>query len=101
MNLPVFGAFSSDCCVAEELLSLLGSGLGSVAEEELEEAMGRVREEGGGRESRTGLYELSDPLLQVGGGVGEGGCGSRVMGVLSCSLERDPDTGWTGRRWEE
>ena len=56
----------TNCCLpAEELLSLLGSGLAGVGEEELEEALGRGREEGGGRESRVGVYEISDPLLQV------------------------------------
>ena len=49
----------------EELLNLLGSGLAGVGEEELEEALGRGREEGGGRESRVGVYEISDPQLQV------------------------------------
>ena len=58
----------------EELLSLLSSGLTGVAEEELEEVLGRSRSEdgtggppgtGGGRESRVSLYEFSDPLFQV------------------------------------
>ena len=57
---------NTDCCLfAEELLSLLGSGLGGVGDEELEDALGRAREEGGGRESRVGLYDIGDPLLQV------------------------------------
>ena len=52
----------------EELLSLLGSGLVGVGEEELEEALGRSRggegsEGGSGRESRVALYEFSDPLV--------------------------------------
>ena len=46
-------------------MNLLGSGLAGVGEEELEEALGRGREEGGGRESRVGVYEISDPQLQV------------------------------------
>lgn len=46
-------------------MNLLGSGLAGVGEEELEEALGRGREEVGGRESRVGVYEISDPLLQV------------------------------------
>ena len=61
----------------EELLSLLGSGLVGVGEEELEEALGRSRAgggsagegaesgAGGGRDSRVALYEFSDPLVQV------------------------------------
>ena len=55
----------------EELMSLLSSGLTGVAEEELEEVLGRSRsEEGGGgppggRESRVSLYEFSDPIFQV------------------------------------
>ena len=73
-------------CVSpiEELLSLLGSGLVGVGEEELEEALGRSRAGGsggsagegaesggggggggGGRDSRVALYEFSDPLVQV------------------------------------
>lgn len=56
----------------EELLSLLGSGLVGVGEEELEEALGRARagegsEGGSGRESRVALYEFSDPLVCLGG----------------------------------
>lgn len=56
---------------SEELLSLLGSGLVGVGEEELEEALGRSRggegaESSGGRESRVALYEFSDPLVQIG-----------------------------------
>lgn len=52
----------------EELLSLLGSGLVGVGEDELEEALGRARggegsEAGSGRESRVALYEFSDPLV--------------------------------------
>ena len=61
---------------AEELLSLLGSGLVGVADDELEEALGpsgggrgHVAEEGeesgGGRESRISLYEFSNHVLQV------------------------------------
>ena len=52
-------------------MSLLSSGLTGVAEEELEEVLGRSRsEEGGGgppggRESRVSLYEFSDPIFQV------------------------------------
>ena len=50
----------------EELMSLLGSGLVGVGEDEVEEALSRSREEGGGgRDSRISLYELSDPSLQV------------------------------------
>ncbi len=68
----------------EELLSLLGSGLVGVGEDELEEALGRSRTvsgsgaagEGaesrggggggsGGRDSRVALYEFSDPLVRV------------------------------------
>ncbi len=52
----------------EELLSLLGPGLASVGEEELDEVLTRGRvEEGGtsGRDSRLTLYEFSDPLLRV------------------------------------
>ena len=65
-----YGVSFMMCICAEELLSLLGSGLVGVGEEELEEALGRVRgEEGsestGGRESRVALYEFSDPLVQV------------------------------------
>lgn len=67
---------SVSCCIPlEELLSLLGSGLVGVGEEELEEALGRARaggggggggegaEAGSGRESRVALYEFSDPLV--------------------------------------
>ena len=56
---------------AEELLSLLSSGLTGVAEEELEEVLSRSRSEdgtgggAGGRESRVSLYEFSDPLFRV------------------------------------
>lgn len=51
-------------------MSLLGSGLVGVGEEELEEALGRSRggetsESGTGRESRVALYEFSDPLVQL------------------------------------
>ena len=49
--------------LSEELLNLLG-GVGAVGEDELEEALGRAREEGG-RESRIGVYDIGDPLLQV------------------------------------
>ena len=74
----ITGIFSNQCStfmicfsvLPEELLSLLSSGLAGVAEDDLEEALGRSRgEEGGGasggRESRVSLYEFSDPLLQV------------------------------------
>lgn len=51
------------------MLSLLGSGMASVGEEDLDEVLGRGRggEEGasGGRDSRLTLYEFSDPLLQA------------------------------------
>ena len=52
-------------------MSLLSSGLTGVAEEELEEVLGRSRSEDGsggppgGRESRVSLYEFSDPIFQV------------------------------------
>lgn len=56
----------------EDLLSLLGSGLVGVGEEELEEALGRARgsgeagsESGSGRDSRVALYEFSDPLVSI------------------------------------
>ena len=58
----------------EELLSLLGSGLVGVADEDLDEALGgsgrgqvigEEVEESGGRESRVSLYEFSNPLMQV------------------------------------
>ncbi len=43
----------------EELLSLLGG----VGDDELEEVLGRVRDEGGaGRESRAALYDMGEPL---------------------------------------
>ena len=52
-------------CTSEELLNLLGSGsLSGLAEEELEDVLGR-REETAGRESRVGMYDLSDPMVQV------------------------------------
>lgn len=60
---------------AEELLSLLGSGLVGVADEDLDEALGASghgqaigeegEESGGGRESRVSLYEFGNPLMQV------------------------------------
>ena len=70
------------CCLnvgavpLEELLSLLGSGLVGVGEDELEEALGRARgnsssvgggdgEAGSGRDSRVALYEFSDPLVSA------------------------------------
>lgn len=59
----------------EELLSLLGSGLVGVADDDLDEALGASgrgqgageegEESGGGRESRVSLYEFSNPLVQV------------------------------------
>lgn len=57
----------------EELLSLLGSGLVGVGEDELEEALGRARSSGGGgegesgsgRDSRVALYEFGDPLVSM------------------------------------
>lgn len=68
---------------AEELLSLLGSGLVGMADEDLDDALGsggsgRVQasgeegeESGGGRESRVSLYEFSNPLVQVSSAYGQ------------------------------
>ncbi len=56
-------------CYLAELLSLLGSGLVGVADEDLEDiTANRLSEDGeefGGRESRVSLYEFSNPLVQV------------------------------------
>ena len=54
-------------CTSEELLNLLGSGsLSGLAEEELEDVLGRREDAAAaGRESRAGMYDLSDPMVQV------------------------------------
>ena len=65
-------------CTSEELLNLLGSGsLSGLAEEELEDVLGR-REETAGRESRAGMYDLSDPMVQV---RVRGGGGGGIIGI--------------------
>ena len=70
-------------CVSTELLSLLGSGLVGVADDELDDIVSsRLNEDSedlGGRESRVSLYEFNSPLAQV--GRADSYCVSRDLAV--------------------
>lgn len=89
-----------------ELLSLLGSGLVGVADEDLDDIVSaRLNEEGeelGGRESRVSLYDFNSPLVQVGGDCyysdqWEGRQWWSVMTmVITCGAGRDAIIGQSG-----